>query len=67
MSLTSVFGMGTGGPSSQSLPTRLDGFEAIVYVKSFAALNSFILPLLFVAVNSSFPNQNAFFGMCEEW
>ena len=54
MSLTSVFGMGTGGPSSQSLPTRLDGFEAIVYVKSFSALNSFILPLLFVAVNSSF-------------
>ena len=67
MSLTSVFGMGTGGPSSQSLPTRLDGIEAIVYVKSFAALNSFILPLLFVAVNSSFPNQNAFFGMYEEW
>ena len=40
MSLTSVFGMGTGGPSSQSLPTRLDGFEAIVYVKSFTAFNS---------------------------
>ena len=58
MSLTSVFGMGTGGPSSQSLPTRLDGFEAIVYVKSFAALNSFILPLLFVAVNSSFSKSN---------
>ena len=55
MSLTSVFGMGTGGPSSQSLPTRLDGFEAIVYVKSFSALNSFILPLLFVAVNLFLP------------
>ena len=26
MSLTSVFGMGTGGPSSQSIPTRMDGF-----------------------------------------
>ena len=25
MSLTSVFGMGTGGPSSQSIPTRMDG------------------------------------------
>ena len=25
MSLTSVFGMGTGGPSSQSTPTRMDG------------------------------------------
>ena len=26
MSLTSVFGMGTGGPSSQSIPTMSDGF-----------------------------------------
>ena len=68
MSLTSVFGMGTGGPSSQSLPTRLDGFEAIVYVKSFSALNSFILPLLFVAVNSSFFQiKHSCSGMCEEW
>ena len=25
VSLTSVFGMGTGGPSQQSIPTRLDG------------------------------------------
>ena len=64
MSLTSVFGMGTGGPSSQSLPTRLDGFEAIVYVKSFSALNSFILPLLFVAVNSSFSKSNTLVLEC---
>ena len=34
MSLTSVFGMGTGGPSSQSIPTLMDGFEAIIYVKT---------------------------------
>ena len=27
MSLTSVFGMGTGGPSLQSIPTYLDGFD----------------------------------------
>ena len=27
MSLTSVFGMGTGGPSSQSIPTHVDGFR----------------------------------------
>ena len=27
MSLTSVFGMGTGGPSSQSIPTYVDGFR----------------------------------------
>ena len=31
MSLTSVFGMGTGGPSSQSTPTRMDGFLPIFY------------------------------------
>ena len=35
MSLTSVFGMGTGGPSSQSIPTILDGFYPIIYVKTF--------------------------------
>ena len=34
MSLTSVFGMGTGGPSSQSIPTSLDGFYTIIYVKT---------------------------------
>ena len=33
MSLTSVFGMGTGGPSSQSTPTHVDGFKPIVYIK----------------------------------
>ena len=33
MSLTSVFGMGTGGPSSQSIPTSFDGIQPIIYVK----------------------------------
>ena len=32
MSLTSVFGMGTGGPSLQSIPTHMDGFEPIFYL-----------------------------------
>ena len=32
MSLTSVFGMGTGGPSSQSTPTRMDGVYPIFYI-----------------------------------
>ena len=41
MSLTSVFGMGTGGPSSQSIPTRMDGFETIVYVKYPKVSNHF--------------------------
>ena len=31
VSLTSVFGMGTGGPSQQSIPTRLDGLFPIFY------------------------------------
>ena len=35
MSLTSVFGMGTGGPSSQSIPTYVDGFCPSLYVKRF--------------------------------
>ena len=34
MSLTSVFGMGTGGPSSQSIPTRMDGFKPSFMSKS---------------------------------
>ena len=34
MSLTSVFGMGTGGPSLQSIPTRMDGFEPIFYINA---------------------------------
>ena len=34
-SLTSVFGMGTGGPSQQSIPTRMDGLKTIFYVKRY--------------------------------
>ena len=34
MSLTSVFGMGTGGPSSQSIPTISDGLIPIVFSMS---------------------------------
>ena len=41
MSLTSVFGMGTGGPSWQSIPTRMDGsLTHLLYVKSRLASNS---------------------------
>ena len=43
MSLTSVFGMGTGGPSSQSIPTILDGCYTIIYVKTLAqVLTAFV-------------------------
>ena len=43
MSLTSVFGMGTGGPSSQSIPTRMDGFQPIFYIsKAFQLLISLV-------------------------
>ena len=31
MCLTSVFGMGTGGPTSQSIPTHMDGCYTIFY------------------------------------
>ena len=34
MSLTSVFGMGTGGPSLQSIPTHMDGVCPIFYINA---------------------------------
>ena len=34
MSLTSVFGMGTGGPSLQSTPTHMDGVCPIFYINA---------------------------------
>ena len=37
MCLTSVFGMGTGGPTSQSIPTHMDGFCPSFIVKSLTA------------------------------
>ena len=40
MSLTSVFGMGTGGPSSQSIPTHMDGIQPIFYAKTQTRSNS---------------------------
>ena len=36
-SLTSVFGMGTGGPSLQSIPTHMDGIKPSFIVKSHMA------------------------------
>ena len=41
MSLTSVFGMGTGGPSSQSIPTRMDGVEPSFMSKPSLGSNCF--------------------------
>ena len=41
MSLTSVFGMGTGGPSSQSIPTRVDGVEPSFMSKPSLGSNCF--------------------------
>ena len=38
MSLTSVFGMGTGGPSLQSTPTHLDGVCPIFYINAPSGL-----------------------------
>ena len=40
MSLTSVFGMGTGGPSSQSIPTMWMGLTHLLYVKARCALTA---------------------------
>ena len=38
MSLTSVFGMGTGGPSLQSTPTHMDGVCPIFYINAPSGL-----------------------------
>ena len=43
MCLTSVFGMGTGGPTRQTTRTLMDGVYPIVYIKSLAASNSFCI------------------------
>ena len=40
MSLTSVFGMGTGGPSSQSIPTRMDGYSPSFILKVLRTFNA---------------------------
>ena len=50
MSLTSVFGMGTGGPSSQSIPTLVDGFphhlcQSTLCSNSFAILPHSVAPV----------------------
>ena len=41
MSLTSVFGMGTGGPSSQSTPTNFVCRKAL-YIKQLALFNNIL-------------------------
>ena len=51
MSLTSVFGMGTGGPSSQSIPTRMDGFPHRLCQNPRSGFNCFCL------TPRSFPNN----------
>ena len=51
VSLTSVFGMGTGGPSQQSIPTHMDGSSPSFIVKSLPASNHFILAHPVLPVN----------------
>ena len=55
MSLTSVFGMGTGGPSQQSIPTHMDGSSPSFIVKSLPASNRFILAHPVLPVNRFLP------------
>ena len=51
VSLTSVFGMGTGGPSQQSIPTHMDGYSPSFIVKSRQASNRLILAHSVLSVN----------------
>ena len=56
MSLTSVFGMGTGEPSSQSIPTMSDEVSPILfYVKALSSSNRFSLLSL---ISFPFPIQS---------
>ena len=56
MSLTSVFGMGTGGPSSQSIPTMSDEVSPILfYVKALLSSNRLFLRSL---LSFPFPIQS---------
>ena len=68
MSLTSVFGMGTGGPSSQSIPTRMDGCLPIIYVKTLVqVLTAFVyLLVLFQPIGISRLRDMELCIMCEE-
>ena len=52
MSLTSVFGMGTGGPSPQSIPTLCGGFQPPLCQKLFASNSLLILAPFYSLVNS---------------
>ena len=63
MCLTSVFGMGTGGPTSQSIPTHMGwAFDPSFIVKSLSASNS---KEIIAPSNSAVKNFLAnFWGKC---
>ena len=54
MSLTSVFGMGTGGPSSQSIPTRVDGVEPSFMSKPSWVLTALCFSLAYLVTRTGF-------------
>ena len=61
VSLTSVFGMGTGGPSPQSIPTLVGGFLPPICQSALRSNSLLILAPFSVLVNSFFdslPNQS---------
>ena len=65
MSLTSVFGMGTGGPSSQSTPTHVDGYQPIFYIKEAIGFQpSQILSYTSAFVNTIFLKPKNILGIC---
>ena len=71
VSLTSVFGMGTGGPSQQSIPTHMDGSSPSFIVKSLPASNRFILAHPVLPVNCFLPEllvtRTGFEPMLKAW
>ena len=68
MSLTSVFGMGTGGPSWQSKPTIAMVIHHLIYVKSRLASNSKeIIAPSFSVVKKKLVTRTGFEPMLTAW
>ena len=69
MSLTSVFGMGTGGPSWQSIPTSFDGNQPIFYVKILTDSNSkkIITPTVYTVNGFLMVTHTGFEPMLTAW
>ena len=63
MSLTSVFGMGTGGPSLQSIPTLCGWLQTTFMSKPLQVLTPWIIAQLSCSVNKNIPQPILTWGL----